>query len=88
MRTDIQIVEIVDIFHGIPAADAAAEHFRTVFQRRKLPDDMPGLKLAAPISVIDHMTDAGLVATRSEVRRLAQQGGLNWTAHKLTTQRG
>ena len=33
--------EIVEIFHGTEAAHAAEEHFRTVFQRRELPSDMP-----------------------------------------------
>jgi tyrosyl-tRNA synthetase len=68
--------EIVDIFHGGPAANAAAEHFRTVFQLRELPSDIPDLKLQAPTSVIDILTHTGLVPTRSEARRLAQQGGI------------
>jgi tyrosyl-tRNA synthetase len=66
----------VALFHGAQAADDAMERFRTVFQRRELPDHVPELKLAQPISVIDILTDAGLVAIRSERRRLAQQGGL------------
>jgi len=68
--------EIVDIFYGAVAAGAAAEHFRTVFQQREAPPDMPELKLQAPMSVIDLLTQAGLVPTRSEVRRLAKQGGI------------
>jgi tyrosyl-tRNA synthetase len=68
--------EIVDIFHGAESARAAEEHFRTVFQQRELPPDMPELKLLAPTSVLDILTNTGLVPTRSEARRLAQQGGI------------
>jgi hypothetical protein len=31
--------EIVAIFYSAQASDDAVEHFRTVFQRRELPDD-------------------------------------------------
>ncbi len=37
--------EIVDIFHGRAQAEAAEEHFRTVFQQRELPPDMPEIVL-------------------------------------------
>jgi tyrosyl-tRNA synthetase len=75
--------EIVDIFHGTAAAQAAAEHFRTVFQQRELPAEMPELRLLAPTSVIDILTNASLVATRSEVRRLVQQGGVKLDGERV-----
>lgn len=68
--------EIVAIFHGPAAAQAAEAHFRTVFQQRELPAEMPELRLLAPTAVLDILTNAGLASTRSEVRRLAQQGGI------------
>lgn len=68
--------EIVDIFHGTEAARAAEEHFRTVFQQRELPPEMPTLALSGPVVIIDLLSDAGLAATRSEARRLIQQGGV------------
>ena len=75
--------EIVEIFHGTEAADAAEAHFRTVFQQRELPPDMPGLTLLAPISVVDLLTNGGLVSTRSEVRRLVQQGGIKLDGERI-----
>ena len=68
--------EIVDIFHGREQAEAAETHFRTVFQQRELPADMPEVRLTAPLSLLDLMIQEGLAPTKSEARRLAQQGGV------------
>jgi tyrosyl-tRNA synthetase len=68
--------EIADILQGAPVAALAAEHFRTVFQQRELLPQIPDFKLQAPTSVIEILTYAGLVPTRSEVRRLAKRGGI------------
>jgi tyrosyl-tRNA synthetase len=68
--------EIVSIFHGDDAAAAAEEHFRTVFQQRELPDDMPEVRLDGPVALLALMTAHGLAASNSEARRLVQQGGV------------
>jgi tyrosyl-tRNA synthetase len=68
--------EIVSIFHGDDAAAAAEEHFRTVFQQRELPDDMPELKLTGPVALLVLLKEAGLISSSSEGRRLVEQGGV------------
>lgn len=68
--------EIVSIFHGDEAALAAEAHFRTVFQQRDLPGDMPEVRLTGPIALLTLMTEQGLAASNSEARRLVQQGGV------------
>ena len=68
--------EIVSIFHSDEAAHQAEEHFVTVFQQRDLPEDMPVYHVRAPMNVIDLMADADLIKTKSEGRRLIQQGGV------------
>jgi tyrosyl-tRNA synthetase len=75
--------EIVDIFHGAEAAQAAETHFRTVHQQRELPADMPELRLLEPTSVVDILTNTGAVASRSEVRRLVQQGGVRLEGERV-----
>ncbi len=65
--------EIVDIFHGSEAADAAQEHFRTVFQKRELPEEMPVRKLSGPINIVDLIFEAGFSRSKSDARRLIQQ---------------
>jgi tyrosyl-tRNA synthetase len=75
--------EIVAIFQGAGAAVAAEEHFRTVFQQRELPPDMPELKLAQPVSLADLLTNTGLAPSKSEARRLVQQGGIKLDGAKI-----
>jgi tyrosyl-tRNA synthetase len=75
--------EIVDIFHNREAAQAAQEHFRTVFQQRELPSDLPELKLLQPVSLADLLTNSGLVPSKSEARRLVQQGGIKLDGEKV-----
>jgi tyrosyl-tRNA synthetase len=68
--------EIVSIFHGDEAATKAEEHFKTVFQQRELPPDMPEHTLSAPINIVDLMHAADMVSSKREARRLIQQGGV------------
>jgi tyrosyl-tRNA synthetase len=75
--------EIVEIFHGRAAADAAEAHFRTVFQERELPADMPVISLLEAVSLVDILTNTGLVFSKSEVRRLVQQGGIRLDGNKV-----
>ena len=75
--------EIVSIFQGGEAAIHAEEHFRTVFQQRELPADMPELRLSQPVSLSDLLTSTGLSPSRSESRRLVQQGGIKLDGEKV-----
>ena len=75
--------EIVDIFHGTEAAHRAEEHFRTVFQKRELPPEMPEFVLTEPLNVVDLLHAAGLVRSKSEGRRLVQQGGVRLDGEKV-----
>jgi tyrosyl-tRNA synthetase len=68
--------EIVAIFHGPEAATKAEEHFRTVFQERELPTDMPEVRLTAATNLADLLMSSGLASSKSEVKRLVQQGGV------------
>ena len=75
--------EIVEIFHSPEAAKAAEEHFHTVFQQRELPTDMPEIKLEQPISLGELLTNTGLAPSKSEARRLVQQGGIKLDGEKV-----
>jgi len=68
--------EIVSIFHGDAAAARAEEHFVAVFQQRELPAQMPELRLDGPTNVVDLIASAKLAASKSEARRLIEQGGV------------
>lgn len=75
--------EIVESFYGTEAARQAEEHFRTVFQQRELPPEMPEFRLAAPINIVDLLYAAGLVRSKSDGRRLVQQGAVRMDGERV-----
>ncbi|HKZ86706.1 MAG TPA: tyrosine--tRNA ligase [Anaerolineae bacterium] len=68
--------EIVSIFHDEAAAARAEEHFVTVFRQKELPPEMPGMKLEQPANIVDLIASARLASSKSEARRLIEQGGV------------
>ena len=68
--------EIVDIFHGAEAAKRAAKHFARVHQQRQLPEEMPTLEMREPQGLIDLIYEAELAPSKSQARRLIQQGAV------------
>ena len=75
--------EIVEIFYGPEAAQAAEEHFRTVFQARELPPDMPKVYLSEPVNIVDLLARLELARSKSEARRLIQQGGVRLNGRRV-----
>jgi len=77
--------EIVSIFHGEAGAQQAAEHFRTVFQERDLPPDMPTHLVRDPVNVVDLLLAGGLAKSKGEARRLIEQGGVRLNGEKVAS---
>src|SRR3546814_15800301 len=67
---------ITSIFHGDAAGDAALEYFESTFQRRETPDEMPEHAVTAAMPLVDLAVEAGLAASKGELRRLVQGGGV------------
>jgi len=63
--------------HGEAAAEQAADHFRRVVQRGQAPEDLPETRLEGGPSgergLLELLEALGLVASRSEARRLVAQ---------------
>jgi tyrosyl-tRNA synthetase len=68
--------EIVKLYHGDAAARSAEEHFQNVFAHNGVPDDMPEYKPKKGESLIDALQASGMVTSKSEARRLIDQGGI------------
>ena len=68
--------EIVDCYHGADAARTAAQHFERVHQQGRLPEEMPEFVLDHPLPIPDLLLAAGLCRSKSQGRRLVQQGGV------------
>ena len=75
--------EIVSIFYGDEAARAAEEHFRTVYQERELPAEMPEHCLRAPQNIVDLIAALKLTKSKSDARRLIQQGGVQLDGRRV-----
>ena len=68
--------EIVSIFHGDTAADAAQENFIRTFQQKENPEEMQEYNLKSGQSVLEVLIDAGLAGSRSKARALIDQKGV------------
>jgi tyrosyl-tRNA synthetase len=81
---------LVRMYHGEEAAREAENRFRTVFQERALPDDIPEISLSAAdlengmIKAVPLLVKLGLVSSNSEARRMIQQGGVRVNQEKVT----
>ncbi len=78
--------ELVTLYHGPEAAKKAEEHFNKVFREKEMPDEIEDIKIAAghELKVIDLLQMAGLTASKSEARRLIEQGGVKINQEKIS----
>jgi len=81
---------LVRMYHGQEAADAAQEHFVTVFQQRALPEDIEEKEIPAAeldngkIRLIKLLTLIGFAASNGEARRSIQQGAVKLNEAKIS----
>ncbi|PZD93819.1 tyrosine--tRNA ligase [Paenibacillus sambharensis] len=79
----------VRMYHGEEAAQAAEQHFVTVFQQRALPDDIAEVEVPAAeledgqIRIVKLLTVLGLQSSGSEARRSVQQGAVKINEEKI-----
>jgi len=81
---------LVEMYHDTQAAKDAAGEFDRVFRKGKLPDAIPSVKLPETVfqngrvGIIDLLSAAGLVSSKSEGRRMVQQGAVTVAGDKIT----
>ena len=79
--------EVVDLYHGPGAGVVAEERFNVVHREHEIPDEVPDVRVPASVfgeekdgvrvAYVPALLEAmGLVASRSEARRLQAQGGV------------
>jgi tyrosyl-tRNA synthetase len=72
--------EIVETFHDVQAADAAAEEFDRVFRERQTPEDVETVAVhsqGGTMAILDLLVAANVVASRREAKRLVLAGGVD-----------
>lgn len=67
--------EVVKLYHSESEAKDARSEWTRVFSKKETPEDMEELKTPKKIAIIDLLLKTG-VASKSEARRLIEQGGV------------
>jgi len=70
--------EIVSEFHNATAAQEAEAAFIEQFSKGNLPTDIPDYQLREPTNILSLIAEAKLASSKSEARRLVQQGGVTF----------
>jgi tyrosyl-tRNA synthetase len=74
--------DIVRIFFDDAAADKAEEHFIQVFKKKDIPDEIEEFA-ATDRNIVNVLADSGLCSSRSEARRMVEQGGVKVNGEKV-----
>lgn len=76
--------ELVTIYHSEKAANKAEEEFINVFRSKNKPTEVSEHKVStATINIIDLVVEAGFAKSKSDARRLIQQGGVKINDNKI-----
>ncbi|MEZ4600021.1 MAG: tyrosine--tRNA ligase [Syntrophotaleaceae bacterium] len=77
--------ELVARFHDTDAAWQAEEHFIQQFKQKEIPDDIPlvEISLKEPVWICRLLTEAGLVSSNGEARRLIKQGAVRLSGERV-----
>jgi tyrosyl-tRNA synthetase len=78
-------IEIVTMYHSAEDAKKAAEEFDRVFKGGGLPDDIPEATAKKGSALIDILVENGLISSKSEARRLVEQGGIKLNDTPVST---
>ena len=80
--------EIVRLYHGQTAAQQAVAEFENVFAAKQTPRDIPLVRVSAQsLPLTDLLVAAKLAVSKSEARRLIEQGGVKVNGTKKTDPR-
>jgi tyrosyl-tRNA synthetase len=73
------------MYHSEQAAKNAEAEFDKIFIKKEIPDDIPELEFSTKeIGIADLLIQTELAPTKSEARRLIQQGGVSINGEKIS----
>ena len=76
---------IVSLFHSEAEGKSAREEFDEIFKNKGMPDEIPTVKIIQKtIDIVSLLVEAKLVTSKSEARRLMEQGGVKIGHEKIT----
>lgn len=68
---------VVSLYHSEEAAASAEREFAKVFSEKGVPENMPEVKAERGTKILDFLVNAKLASSKSEARRLIEQGGVH-----------
>ena len=76
---------IVRMYHSKEAAEKAEQQFITIFQKGALPEDIPTVQWTGnnPESLVQLLVDVNLLPSKSEAKRMIQNGGVRIDGEKI-----
>lgn len=80
-------VTIITQYHDAAAANAAREHFRSVFSQKELPSDIETKELArsaTPVRLTKLLASLGLAPSVTEAQRLIESGAVHLDDQRVT----
>jgi tyrosyl-tRNA synthetase len=76
--------EITNLYQGEANAQLAEEHFKSLFQKNEIPEDIPEFIISGHEALLEIITNSDLAQSKSEARRLIVQGGVKVNGKKIT----
>ena len=76
---------VVKMYHGEEQAQRSQKDFESVFSKGETPEDAPVWKVAGKkTDLVNLLVEKGITSSKSEARRLLEQGGVSLDDNKLT----
>ena len=77
----LELAEIITrLYHGEAGVVKAKEYFQQVFQKGEIPEEMEEVRISkvnsSLLDISNALFDKGIISSKSEFRRLVQQGGV------------
>ena len=73
----IQLAEVITAFYyDAEQAKKAAQEFNRVFRKKELPAELPMFTLKGTLPLLDLLVKTKLAASKSEAKRLIEQGAV------------
>ena len=77
---------IVKMYHGEDEAEKAEEHFKTIFQKGSIPNEIPSFVWDGEkeVHIVELLVELNLQSSKSEARKMIQNGGIRINGDKVS----
>ena len=83
MQKDCWVRTLVELYYDKDQAKKAEEHFDKVIVNKNTPEIIPEYHVKSEMSIVDILHDSEIVKSKSEARRLINQGAVSIGGEKI-----